>query len=416
MSLSWSGPTRLLHGGEGLTTWLEDFRGHRVTLLADAAVADSAITRTVTDRLGRSRLDTDTIVLDGPGDARSIAALAGRLDGTDLVLGVGGGTLLDQAKLAALLHCAPTAADVLTGPQRSGLVVLPRWTTRSVPLVAVPTTVGTGSELSHVACLAHGDGKRLVMGGALRPDAALMDPAATATLPGELLAEGVLEALFRVVSPYVGDHRELPVEDALAETVAGLLTTLGHRVREDRLAGRQTDDRVRGDIARLSGLGHADWLNLGRPPFAVKGWLIANELSHALGIRKVTAVAALLPALWRAVLDGDDRLGSAPRLRRLWAGLRATEPGVLPADPADGIAALAAHWLIHCQVPADRDRLDAVTARIVRAWGAGLPMLGGLRADDIRRLLRDAVVSPVPSSVPPPPPSPPAPARAPAAA
>jgi NADP-dependent alcohol dehydrogenase len=119
-------------------------------------------------------------------------------------------------------------------------------------------------------------------------------------------------------------------------------------------------------------------------------------MSSALGVRKMTAVAALLPHLWRAVLDGEPRLGSAPRLRRMWAGLRDAAPPDrgrdLPEDPADGIAVLMDDWRVGRRLTADGPgRIEALAARTVRAWGAGLPMLGGLRAEDVRRLLDAAL-------------------------
>lgn len=178
------------------------------------------------------------LALSGAGDLRTVAALADRLADTELVVGIGGGSLLDQAKLATLIRANPDAYARLTVPQRSGLLVLGPGTTRSLPLVAVPTTVGTGTEFSGVACLSYPEqGKRLVMGTALRPKVAVLDPVATGTLDDELIAEGVLEALFRVVSPYVGDHGDLPTEDALVETIAQRLVLLGHEVRDARRAG-----------------------------------------------------------------------------------------------------------------------------------------------------------------------------------
>jgi len=384
MSTGWHCPTLMMYGCDGLAPWLAGRPERTVTLLVDGAVADAAITGLVREQLARAgRRDTevDTVVLAGPGDLAGVAGLAGRA--RDLVVAVGGGSLLDQAKLAVLLRSGAEARTRLEVPQRSGLILLPRAPGPRPGLVAVPTTLGTGSESSAVACLDFPRGKRLIMGSVLQPDVAVLDPVATGTLPAALVAEGALEVLFRLTGLYVGDHADLPTEDALARTLARRVVELGYA---------PGSPAARAEIAKVSGLSHAGWVVLGRAPYAGKGWYLANELSSALGLRKMTAVAALLPPLWRAVADGDVRLGSARRLRRMWAELR-TAPAAaeLPEDPADGIAALIDAWGVDRRIDADADALAAVAPRTVRAWGAGLPMLDGLSAADIHGLFQQAV-------------------------
>ncbi|WP_030662750.1 daptide-type RiPP biosynthesis dehydogenase, partial [Streptomyces rimosus] len=397
MTAGTKGPTRVLHGLGRLSDLLAGRPGRRAGLLVDEGVAGSETATRVRDRLDRAGFRTEPTVLAGPGDLDAVMESARHLAGAEVVVGVGGGSLLDRVKLATLLCSAPDVAQRITVPQRSGLVVLPPGRARTVPLIAVPTTVGTGAEVSAVVCLASADGKRLVMGAGLRPECALLDPVATRTLPGELVAEGVLEALFRVASPYVGDDRDLPTEDALTETVAEQLVRLGDAVRDDRLAGRAIGDEVRLEAAKLSGHTHAEWLHFGRDAYAVKGWLIANELSTTAGVRKMTAVAALLPHLWRSIAEGDARWGSARRLHRLWGRLRGIGPRPLPADPALGIAALLESWRIERRIGLGAEHLDALARRTVHAWGAGLPMLGGLTEDEVRGLLARASGTPVPA-------------------
>src|SRR5690606_41823186 len=112
-----------------------------------------------------------------------------------------------------------TARGRRTDAQRSGTIILPVRVERRTQLLAIPTTLGTGTELSAVACLVYPEGKRIISGLCLRPDAAVLDPLATETLPVELVAEGTLEALFRTVSPHIGDHADLPEQDTLGEEI-----------------------------------------------------------------------------------------------------------------------------------------------------------------------------------------------------
>lgn len=364
-------------------------------LLVDAGVHGAPVTDRVRERLVRAGRPYRTIVLSGPGDRAGVTELAQRI-GTAPVVAVGGGALLDRAKLAAIEADVPEVRRYLDVPQRSGLVVLPSSVVRRRPLVAVPTTPGTGAEVSTSACLLGPAGRYLVRGAALRPELAVVEPSAGATLPVELFGEGVLEALFRTVGPYVGDPRCMPDGDALVEDTAAALVRVGDRIAADRQADRRPAGPTFVDILRLGARSHTDRMHGGRDPFAARGWYLANELSLALGIRKTRAIAALLPPLWRAVLDGDDRLGSTPRLHRIWSHMRRAARGPLPTDPVEGITRLLDGWGLRRPVAADPARVTAAADRAVRAWGAGLPMLAGLRRDDIHALLSAAVAEPAP--------------------
>lgn len=395
MALGWHCPTLTMYGLDGFGPWLRSRGETSVTVLTDPAVTGAPIAERIRGTLARHGRTVHTVEAGGPDDTGGVEALgelARQLAGSGLVVAVGGGALLDRAKLAGWLCTGPQAAKRLAVPQRSGLVLLPpRGEGPRPALVAVPTTLGTGSELSSVACLDHPRGKRLVMGTTLQPDAAVVDPLATSTLPYAAVAEGALEVLFRLAGLYVGDLADLPTEDALVETLAVRTVQLGEEVRAAHERSRAVDDTVRAELAKVSGLAHAGWTVLGREPYANRGWYVANELSSALGLRKMTAVAALLPPLWRRVADGDERYGSARRLGRLWQRLRTAVPEGLPADAADGIAHLADRWHIGRTVTAPAGTAAGVAARAVRAWGAGLPMLGRLTADDLTGLLAGAV-------------------------
>ncbi|MEQ4724130.1 daptide-type RiPP biosynthesis dehydogenase [Nonomuraea sp. B19D2] len=382
----------VLYGTTGLAAWLATAASPRtVTLLVDTAVAEYPIVDRVRREVGKARLRETLIELDGPSGVDGVRELATRLTGTGLVLAVGGGSLLDQAKLASVLCGDQDALRRLTVRQRSGMLMLPPSTRRALPLFAVPTTLGTGTEVSMVACLSYPGGKRLITGDRLRPDLAVLDPLATATLPAELVSEGVLEVLFRITSGYLGDHEDRPTEDALVETLATLVVREGYAAARALAADGRAGDALLLEIAKLSGLTHSETLHVGRPVFVNKGWMIANELSTGLGTRKMSAIAVVMPELWRRIAAGDDRLGSARRLARLWAGLRAAAPAGLPASPGEGIAALIDGWGVDRSLSADADTVDAIAGRTVRAWGMGLPMLGALTRDDISDFLTCAV-------------------------
>jgi alcohol dehydrogenase len=114
----------------------------------------------------------------------------------DLVLAIGGGSVLDVAKLVAALHdrTEPISAfygiNILAG--------------RRTALVCAPTTSGTGSEVSPNALLFDDDAvaKKAVISPALVPDVAIVDPSLTLTLPAALTATTGIDALAHCLETY----------------------------------------------------------------------------------------------------------------------------------------------------------------------------------------------------------------------
>lgn len=401
MNLSWSCPARTIFGLGGLASWLADTPAtaggtrpiRSATVLADRSIVGQPVVRELRELLHRSGVRHQILAVDGPGELSSAVTLAERLAGGDLAIGVGGGSLLDQLKIAAVLNGNPEAQARLALAQRSGLILVEDLANR-MPMVAIPTTLGTGAEASTSACLTHPGGKRLLLGDILRPDAAVLDPSATRRLPDQLVREGVLEPLFRLCSIFIADHEGRPTEDALTIALAQRLITLGDQVSTlpPGEASTQSHDGLRLEIAKVSALSHAAWLGLGRHRYSAQGWYIANELSTVLGLRKMTAVAALLPRLWDEIAGGQALLGSSHRMHLLWQRMRTVSDRELPADPAAGIRALLAAWRIDRHILATPDQVDSVARRSLASWGAGLPMLGRLRSHDVRRLVAGAVI------------------------
>jgi len=100
-------------------------------------------------------------------EARAGADLAIR-SGTDLIVAIGGGSVIDMAKLIKVFSCDPGNAEeyALGKKQFAG---------SSVPLIAVPTTAGSGSEATHFAVVYMGKDKHSIASQALLPDVAILD-------------------------------------------------------------------------------------------------------------------------------------------------------------------------------------------------------------------------------------------------
>jgi alcohol dehydrogenase class IV len=132
--------------------------------------------------------------------------------GCDVVVGIGGGSVLDGAKaIAALLTNGGEPLDYLEVIGAGRRIEKP-----SAPFVAVPTTAGTGSEVTRNAVLASPEHRvkvslRSVL---MLPRVALLDPVLTVTVPQAVTASTGLDALTQVLEPFVS-NRANPVTDAL---------------------------------------------------------------------------------------------------------------------------------------------------------------------------------------------------------
>jgi alcohol dehydrogenase class IV len=165
----------------------------------------------------------------------------------DVVVGVGGGSPLDVSKLVAALHGgAQSIRDVF------GIGILK---SRSLPLVCIATTAGTGADVSPNAILLD-EAERLkkgVVSPHLVPDLAICDPELTYTMPPAVTAATGIDALVHCMEAYANKHAH-PVVDVYAmEGIRRIGRSIETAVRDgsDRAAGA---DVVVG--ARLGGLCH----------------------------------------------------------------------------------------------------------------------------------------------------------------
>lgn len=128
----------------------------------------------------------------------------------DLVIGLGGGSALDLAKLAGVLATHEgKVADYLNLTGKRTL------THKGVPKILIPTTSGTGSEVTNISVLSLDSTKDVVTHDYLLPDVAIVDPALTISLPPKVTAATGIDALTHAIESYVSVNAN-PVTDALA--------------------------------------------------------------------------------------------------------------------------------------------------------------------------------------------------------
>ncbi len=142
------------------------------------------------------------------------------------VVALGGGSVLDAAKAAAMLATNPGSPEDYEGPNR--------YPNAPLPMIAIPTTCGTGSEVTWVSVLSHQPSRRKisVKGESMFPDQALVDADLIATLPPNLIAWTGLDALTHAVEATTCTLAN-PVSDALAEKAIVLLFEYLERAVDD---------------------------------------------------------------------------------------------------------------------------------------------------------------------------------------
>ena len=158
----------------------------------------------------------DQVVADPPAAVVEQAVSQGRAFAADGVLGLGGGSSLDAAKLVALLINSEQTLPELYGSDKAH--------GQRLPLVLVPTTAGTGSEVTWVSVITDAQQrKQAVYSAQLMPDVAVLDPLLTLGLPAGVTAATGLDAMVHAIEAYTSRTRKNPIADGLATTALRLL-------------------------------------------------------------------------------------------------------------------------------------------------------------------------------------------------
>jgi alcohol dehydrogenase class IV len=247
-----------------------------------------------------------TIVL-----VRAGTALA-REAGCDLVIGCGGGSAIDGGKAIATLSQIPARGLANGGDPLDYLEVVGRGqplTRPSAPFIAIPTTAGTGAEVTRNAVLAspeHGI-KASLRSLFMLPRLALVDPELTHSLPPEVTASTGLDALTQLIEPFTS-IRANPLTDAFCREGLSRVARSLRRVYENG-----NDAAAREDMALASLCGGLALANAGLG--AVHGF--ASVIGGMYSAPHGAVCAALLPAVMEANLRGlRQRQPDSETLRR----------------------------------------------------------------------------------------------------
>lgn len=249
--------------------------------------------------------------------ALGVAALDAH--GADALVALGGGSPLDCAKAMAAQAANP-------GPLRryvGGREAIPR---AGVPVIAVPTTAGTGSEATDVAVITDPDRdeKMMLKDRRLLPAVALVDPELSAGMPPALTAHVGVDTLTHGVEAFVS-RRAAPLTDPLA---LGCVALVARHL--------ETAFREPGNMAARAGMASA--ATAGGMAFSNSSVALVHGMSRPVGavfhVPHGLSNAVLLPAVTRFSLPG-----AAARYAEVARTMRLTAPGA--SDEAAGVALVA---------------------------------------------------------------------------
>lgn len=270
----------------------------------------------------------DAVEPDPRYEVASQAAEFAKSSGADLILGIGGGSSLDIAKVAAILVTNAQPIGSLFGID---LVEAP-----GLPLILVPTTAGTGSEVTPIAILSDHQEKlkKGIVSPHLFPASAILDPELTLGLPPSVTASTGMDALIHAVEAYTSKNAT-PLTDLLAVQAMKLLFD---NIRTAYANG--SDLQARANMLEGSMLAGMAFANAGVTAVHAFAYPIGAEFHIPHGVANSIMLAAVMEFnmlgnlrkfAQMAELFGEDTIGLSERksaqlavdaLRTLAADLR----------------------------------------------------------------------------------------------
>jgi alcohol dehydrogenase class IV len=196
-----------------LAQHIEPFHPRRVLLISDPQLDQVGIVAQVLDAISSTGWSVN-VCLEGVPEPSFVTAdrviINARTFSPNLIVAVGGGSNMDLAKVtAAVLTHGGNYRDYVNFGKVPGPVI---------PLVCLPTTAGTGSEVSHAAVLTDSDKhiKVSILSHYLRPAVAVVDPALTLSCPPKATADSGIDALTHAIEAYTAtdfDKLDVPVTE-----------------------------------------------------------------------------------------------------------------------------------------------------------------------------------------------------------
>ena len=342
----------------------------RLLVMADSGVVGAGILQKVLDAMAADSTQASTPVTftdcpRHPTEAAARQALALYVSGDcDGIVAVGGGVVIDLAKAVALMHTHP-APLIEYASERGGS---DRITAAVAPIVAIPTTAGTGSEIARGAGIAMGEGgvKAVFLSVNLVPKVAIYDPELTLSLPAGITAGTGIDALGHCLEAYLSRAVNPPVDAIALDGIARIAVSLEQAVHEPGNRDARWSvmmGALEGGMCFWKGLGVAHALSIPLDTYDLHhGTLVGMLLPAAVRFARPAAPEKLkaLDAIFKgSAEDGLQRLNEAIGMPSGLAQLGVPE-AALPE-----IASAAAQSVFNKTAPrsgSDTDYLDMLKA------------------------------------------------------
>ena len=269
----------------------------------------------------------------------------------DAVIALGGGSVIDTGK--AVSGMVPNPGDIVDYLEGVGTGRVMQCD--PLPMIAIPTTSGTGSERTKNAVITSQEQgfKRSFRDERLYPDVAIIDPSLTVSLPPAQTAASGMDALTQLIESYVS-RKSTPVTDALALYGMGLAANALKRAYDDG-----ADIAAREDMALASTLSGICLANAGLG--AAHG--VAAALGCLYGIPHGIACAILIPHVMR--MNARSFPGRFAQVGRALTGRDGSE-----AEMVDSAVAFVEKLARDLGIPADLARYDIPKTDAERIAGA----------------------------------------------
>jgi acyl-CoA reductase-like NAD-dependent aldehyde dehydrogenase/alcohol dehydrogenase class IV len=346
-SFQFVGPTKV-NSGPGavvsVSTEVQLLGCKRALLLTDKGVTEAGLAEQAKQALGEYCAAVfDNIPQDSGLETVDAAVMAGREAGCDLVVSVGGGSVIDTGKAVAV--------TLKLGGKATDHIAIMRLAEPVTPHIVIPTTAGTGSEVTNAAVIKNKnvDRKVYIMDYNIYPQVGILDPKLTVGLPPGLTASTAMDALTHAVEA-VTSIRANPVCDAHGLHAIRLIRENLPKVMADG-----ADLAARGNLQAAATL--AGWA------FTIAQVGLAHGMAHTVGalfgVPHGAACGIVLPKVMRFNAEyATEQLGRiAQALGVNVHDLDPLEAALAAADEVEALMKAAGHPMGLAEVGVPEDQL-----------------------------------------------------------
>lgn len=324
----------------------------RVLLVTGPNVKEAGVLDKALSCLKAESVDAEVNIQgrDTPEPATSVAedtADVARRGKFDVIIGLGGGSILDVAKMASALVTNPGKTKDYFGPEK-----VPN---RGKPTIIIPTTSGTGAEVTQHAIFLDREVnvKKAVASSALLPNVAIVDPMLTVTCPPSVTASAGIDAFIHAAEPFLSKNAN-PITDTIAlESVSIITRWLGPAFAD----GRNLEARYNMALGSLmSGI-----------VLSNSGTSLVHAMAYPVGGEHHTAHGVTLSALLVACFDAI-RVAKQEKMVMLAEAMGEPVDGLSKREAADRALKAIADLIRKVDLPGSLRDLNITDKKSIPRW------------------------------------------------